>query len=229
VRELSATILSLLPLVSCGSEGSNEGAGNCTMPGPREPQPTADFESDEPGKPPAGWVPGLTGEGKPSQWLVRSDPDAPAGPHVLAQVNDDDTDNRFPLCIYQAPNTQDVRVSTAFKAVSGNVDQAAGLVARFRDAKNYYVTRANALENNVRLYRVVDGHRQQFAGVECEVSGGKWHRLALDVKGQHFRVSFDGKLLFEADDATFTGPGLVGLWTKADSFTFFDEFRVEQQ
>jgi hypothetical protein len=115
-------------------------------------------------------------------------------------------------------------VSVACKAVAGKVDQACGVVARFADKDNYYIARANALENNVRLYHVVAGRRVQFAGTNHAVSSGQWHTLALEIKGAHFRISFDGKLLFEADDKTFTGAGKVGLWTKADSVTHFDNF-----
>jgi hypothetical protein len=108
--------------------------------------------------------------------------------------------------------------------MAGKVDQACGLVARFANSDHYYVVRANALENNVRLYHVVAGRRVQFAGVNHSVTPAQWHTLALELKGSHFRISFDGKLLFEADDKTILGAGKVGLWTKADSVTHFDNF-----
>ncbi len=183
-----------------------------------------DFEKFTMGSVPAGFSSFLTGQGSAGTWEVREDSSAPSGPKVLAQISTDATDYRFPVLVYDAFSAKDVEVLTACKAVAGKVDQACGVVARFADKNNYYVARANALENNVRLYHVIAGRRVQFAGVNHTVSSGQWHTLALEIKGAHFRVSFDGKLLFEADDKTFTGAGKVGVWTKADSVTHFDNF-----
>jgi glycosyl hydrolase family 59 (putative galactocerebrosidase) len=192
-----------------------------------------DFEGTWPGRdpslPPEGFFVALTGSGNPGRWVVREDPNAPAGwSHYLTHVSEEPSEDQFPLCIQERSERQDVRVTVRFDAIAGKIDQAAGVVARFRDANNYYLARANALEDNVRLYRVVDGARRQFAGADCEVSAGEWHSLALEIKGQHFRVSFNGKLLFEADDGTFASAGLAGLWTKADSVTYFDDLLVER-
>jgi hypothetical protein len=141
-------------------------------------------------------------------------------------ADEHDTDNRFPLCTLNDLSAKDVDVSVRFKAVAGKVDQAGGLVARFKDKDNYYITRANALENNVRLYKVVDGSRKQFAGVNAKVTSGEWHTLRLVANGSHFEVFFDGKSLFTADDDTLKDAGRVGLWTKADSVTLFDDLRI---
>jgi hypothetical protein len=188
---------------------------------------TLDFDKFEMGKTPAGFSTALTGSGGPVSWVIREDSTAPSGGKVLAQTSTDKTDYRFPLCVYDEFTAKDVEVSVKFKAVSGKVDQAAGLVARFRDKDNYYITRANALENNVRLYKVAGGSRKQFAGTKMKVPSGEWHTLKLEVKGKHFEVFFDDKLLFEADDDTFKGAGKVGLWTKADSVTYFDDLKIE--
>jgi hypothetical protein len=118
---------------------------------------------------------------------------------------------------------RDVEVRVRFKPVSGKVDQAAGLVVRLRDPDNYYIARANALEDNVRLYKVVDGKRQQSAGVDAKVPAGKWQELGLRVVGDRLTVSLDGKELFSVTDRTFAEAGRVGLWTKADSLTHFDD------
>jgi hypothetical protein len=190
-------------------------------------EPTLDFDKFETGKTPAGFSTALTGGGGPVSWVIQEDSTAPSGGKVLAQTSIDKTDYRFPLCIYDKFTAKDVEVSVKFKAVSGKVDQAAGLVARFQDKNNYYITRANALENNVRLYKVVGGSRKQFAGTKMKVSSGEWHTLKLEVKGKHFEVFFDDKLLFEADDDTFKEAGKVGLWTKADSVTYFADLKIE--
>ena len=188
---------------------------------------TVNFDNVEAGKTPAGFSTALTGGGGPVSWVIKEESSAPSGGKVLAQTSTDQTDYRFPLCVYDLFTAKDVEVSVKFKAVSGKVDQAAGLVARLQDKDNYYIVRANALEDNVRLYKVVAGNRKQFAGTNVKVSPGQWHSLTLGVKGKHFAISFDGKLLFEADDDTFSAAGKVGLWTKADSITSFDDLRIK--
>jgi hypothetical protein len=190
-------------------------------------QTVLDFDTAEVGKPPPDFSTALTGGGGPVTWVVKEEPSAPSDGKVLAQTSADTTDYRFPLCVYNKVTARDVDVAVCFKAVSGKVDQAAGLVARFRDKDNYYIVRANALEDNVRLYKVVGGSRKQFAGTKAKVSSGEWHTLKLAAKGNHFTVLFDGTQLFEADDDTFPEPGKVGLWTKADSVTYFDDLTIE--
>jgi hypothetical protein len=113
-----------------------------------------------------------------------------------------------------------------FKAVSGSVDRAAGLVFRLKDPNNYYIVRANALENNYRLYHVVNGRRSQFAGANLKVTSGEWHELRVDVMGNKISCYYDGNKKIEATDDTFKDAGKVGLWTKADSVTSFDDLKV---
>jgi hypothetical protein len=189
-------------------------------------QVVVDFEDMPPGGPPPGFTAGLTGEGRPVEWVVVEDETAPSGTKALAEVSGDETSYRFPLALYEGLEAEDVVVSVRFKPISGRVDQAAGLVVRAADANNYYIARANALEDNVRLYRVVDGQRQQFAGVDTEVPAGEWQTLELRAEGDLFEVFLDGRSLFTATDDTFGGPGKVGLWTKADSLTHFDDLTI---
>jgi hypothetical protein len=181
------------------------------------------FDTDRTDGPPIGFSFGKTGSGKSGQWVVRGAPDAPSAPNVLAQVDADSTDYRFPVAVASEPSMRDVRLSVRCKPVSGKVDQACGLVFRYRDQDNYYVTRANALENNVRLYHVVKGDRRQFAGWNGAVSSGAWHSLRVDAKDDHFEVYWDDKKVIDAHDRTFTDAGKVGVWTKADSVTYFDD------
>jgi 3-keto-disaccharide hydrolase len=188
---------------------------------------TLDFDASAVGALPTGFSSAVTGDGGPAAWVVVEDFTAPSGGKVLAQMSTDRTSLRFPLCVYDGFTAPDVTVSVSFKPVSGTVDQAAGLVARYRDKNNYYVVRANALENNVRLYKVEGGNRKQFAGANVKVPSGEWQTLALEVKGTHLRVLLNDALLFQADDATFKNAGKVGLWTKADSVTYFDDLRVK--
>jgi hypothetical protein len=186
-----------------------------------------DFEDSTVGEQPPGFSFALTSGGGPVRWVVLEDPSSPAGPKVLVETSGDRTNNRFPLAILDGVEARDVAVSVRFRPVSGSVDQAAGLVVRLRDARHYYIARANALEDNVRLYRVVDGRRIQFAGVDIRVPRDHWQVLGLRAEGERLTVSLDGRELFTAMDRTFRDPGRVGLWTKADSVTHFDDLEVQ--
>lgn len=188
---------------------------------------TLDFDATTVGEIPAGFSTAVTGGGGPVAWRIVEDASAPSGGKVLAQTSTDKTSSRFPLCLYEGLTAADVEVSVRFRPVSGTVDQAAGLVARYRDKDHYYIVRANALENNVRLYKVERGKRTQFAGVDVKVPAQEWQTLTWEVQGTHFRVRLNDTLLFEADDRTFRDAGKVGLWTKADSVTYFDDLTVK--
>jgi len=214
----AAPLLAALLALGCFAHARDTGAAEAI---------TLDFDASVVGTLPPGFSSVVTGGGRPASWMVVEDFTAPSGGKVLAQTSIDTTSFRFPLCVYDGFTDADVTVSVSFKPVSGTVDQAAGLVARYRDKDNYYVVRANALENNIRLYKVDRGNRMQFAGAKAKVPSGEWQTLALEVKGTHFRVLLNDTLLFEADDATFKNAGRVGLWTKADSVTYFDDLSVK--
>src|SRR5437867_2309042 len=187
---------------------------------------TWNFDSEKVEATPTGFGFGRTGGGRLGRWVVMAAKDAPSGGNVLAQVDTDGTDYRFPVAAVEDTNCRDISLSVKCKPVSGSVDQACGLVFRYEDPDNYYITRANALENNVRIYYVKDGKRRQFAGWNGEVTSGAWHELRVDAKGDHFEVSWDGKKVIEATDKTFPIAGKIGLWTKADSVTYFDDLTV---
>ncbi len=167
---------------------------------------------------------GLSAEGT---WVVMADATAPSKPNVLAQTSTDTTDYRFPLAVLDEGSYQDVAVSVKFKAVAGKVDQAGGIIFRYQDANNYYLVRANALEDNYRLYHVVAGRRRQFAGANFRVTPNQWHTLRVEIVGPQIKCYYDGALKITASDSTFKGAGKVGVWTKADSVTYFDDLAVE--
>lgn len=183
------------------------------------------FDSDAVGEPPQGFEFGRTGGGAQGRWIVKAEKDAPSGASVLAQVDADGTDYRFPVA-FTGPEMRDLRLSVKCRPVSGKVDQGCGLVFRLKDADNYYVTRANALENNVRLYHVVKGRRIQFAGWNGKVQSGVWHELRVEARGDHLQVYWDGKRVLDVRDTTFSGSGRVGVWTKSDSITYFDDLEA---
>jgi hypothetical protein len=196
-----------------------------------------DFEGDEPGGVPAGFSAALSGEGRAGVWKVLNDPGAPAGPKVVAQTDAGRTGYRFPVLVLDGTNARDLELSVRCKAVSGEKDQAAGLVWRYQDPLNYYVVRSNALEDNVVLYKMENGKRSDLDvkgtrfgflsyGVDAEGPAGEWNELRVEVAGELFTVTFNGKQIFEVEDSTFTEAGRVGLWTKADSVTWFDDLRL---
>ena len=166
-----------------------------------------------------------TGGGDVGEWRVIDDPTA-GNRRVVAQTSTDTTDYRFPLAVYQRVSAKNVEVKIRFKPVAGKVDRAGGIVVRLTSPDDYYVVRANALEDNDRFYRVVKGRREQLKGANIKVATGEWHTLELRAEGDRFTVSFDGKQLYTAQDNTFAGAGRVGLWTKADSVTYFDTIAV---
>jgi len=180
-----------------------------------------------PGGPlPDGFDSARTGRGRPARWDVVADPTAP-GSRAVAQTEADLTGYRFPLLSWRGLSA-DVEASVRFKAVSGREDRAGGLAVRLLDADTCIVVRANALEDNVRLYRVVHGVRQQFAGADVGVPAGVWHTLGLRAEGHRFTVAFNGRELFTATDAALPGPGHVALWTKADSMTWFSGLTIRK-
>ncbi len=178
-----------------------------------------------PGLPPADFTFARTGRGGEGRWTVVEDPTASTG-RAIEQSSTDRTDYRFPLAIYDSLSVANVDVELRFKAVGGKIDQAGGIAVRLEDADNYYVARANALEDNVRFYRVVNGRREQLQGADLRVTANEWHTLGLRAEGERFTVSYDGKTLFSAIDKTFTKAGGVALWTKADSVTRFDLVKI---
>lgn len=193
-----------------------------------------DFESDKVGQAPAMFSFALTGSGRPGVWVVRKDDAAADRGNVLAQIDVDRTSYRFPVAVFNDVSTKDVDVSVRFRPVSGGVDQAAGLVWRYQDVNNYYIVRANALEGNVVLYKVANGKRTDLPlkgsgrtyGKKVDVPKNAWSQMGVTVRGALFTVSLNGQGLYEVEDTTFTAPGKVGVWTKADSVTLFDDLTI---
>ena len=183
-----------------------------------------DFEQDAGGKAPGGFSFALTGQGKPGVWVVRKDDQAHG--NVLVQTDADRTDYRFPVAVYDAFTAKDVDLSVQFKPLSGKGDQGAGLVWRYRDQNNYYISRCNALEDNCTIYHVVNGRRVAFLNQNVKVASNMWHTLRVEAVGDHFVVTYDGKKVLDAKDGTFKDAGKVGLWTKADSVIAFDDFSI---
>jgi hypothetical protein len=179
----------------------------------------ANFDEFKTGAPPPGWTPTQTGKGE-AKWTVVADDTAPSKPNVLKQSGE----ATYPVCIKDDTSIQDGFVEVKFKPISGKEDQAGGVIWRCKDPDNYYIARANALEDNVTIYHTIKGKRTEKKRTDMKVTPSEWHTLRVDFHGNHFAVTFDGKKAIEWDDDTFKDAGKVGVWTKADSVTLFDDF-----
>ncbi len=180
---------------------------------------TVNFDDAKTGAPPPGWTATQTGRGA-AKWTIEKDDTAPSKPNVLKQSGE----ATYPVCLKNDTSVQNGFVEVKFKPISGKEDQAGGVIWRCKDADNYYIARANALEDNVTIYHTIKGRRTEKKRTQMKVSSHEWHTLRVDFRGNHFTVTFDGKKAIEWDDKTFTEAGMVGVWTKADSVTLFDDF-----
>jgi Laminin G domain len=180
---------------------------------------TANFDETKTGAPPAGWTATQTGSGS-AKWSVEKNESAPSKPNVLKQSGE----ATYPVCIKDDTKVKDGFVAVKFKPVSGKEDQAGGVLWRCKDKDNYYIARANALEDNVTIYHTIGGRRIAFKSISTKVTSGSWHTLRVDFAGKEFTVTFDGHKVIEASDDSFSDAGKVGVWTKADSITLFDDF-----
>jgi hypothetical protein len=187
-----------------------------------------DFEDATVGKMPAGWSAEKTGKGEGSVWKVLEDKTAPKGPKVLAQTAANAPSGLFNLCVADKSSFADLDLSVAFKAVAGKKDQGGGPVWRYQDANNYYVARMNPLEDNFRLYKVVDGKRIQLASADVVAAENKWHTIRVVHKGNRIQCYLNGKLHLDEKDDTFKKAGKIGLWTKADAQTYFDDLVIRK-
>jgi hypothetical protein len=186
------------------------------------------FGKDDLGKVPMGWKAEKTGKGEGSVWKIAADETAPSkSGYVLAQTAKS-PNAVFNICVAEDTKYKDVELSVSFKAIAGKNDQGGGFVWRYQDHNNYYICRMNPLEDNYRVYKVVAGKRTQLGGKEgVKVKAGEWHKLKVEVKGNKMEGYLDGKKLWEITDDTYKNPGKVGLWSKSDAQTHFDEFKAE--
>lgn len=180
---------------------------------------TVNYDAEAVGHVPSGWTCGATGAGAP-HWTVESEATAPSRPNVLKQSGS----AAFPRCVKNEAAITDGMVEFKFKPISGKEDQAGGLVWRWKDSDNYYVARANALEYNVSLYHMSNGSRETIVYKDAPVAPGVWHTLRVTFKGASMQVVLDGKTYIDVRDEHIAGSGKVGVWTKADSVTLFDDF-----
>lgn len=179
---------------------------------------TWNFDSDNAGGVPSGFHPQV------GEWKIVADPSAVSQPNTLAQLARN-SGSTFNLILVEDTHYRDIDLSVAMKAEAGKEDQGGGLVWRAKDSKNYYVARFNPLEDNYNLYKVENGRRSQIEGKTIQAPPG-WHALRVTMNGNHIECYFDGKKVIDGKDSTFTEPGKIGLWTKSDAQTHFDDLIV---
>ncbi|MBI2825545.1 MAG: DUF1080 domain-containing protein [Planctomycetia bacterium] len=202
-------------------------AGAIVAMGPRAGAREWNFDSAQPGTLPSPWSAAQTGEGHGSVWKVVEDSSAPSGSKVFAQTSSEGPNLLFNVCVANDTDQQDVDLSVKFKAIKGANDQGGGLVWRYRDANNYYIARMNPLEDNFRVYKVEKGKRTQLETADVKVPAGEWHALRVVHRGNRIQCYLDGKLCLTAMDDTFKGSGKIGLWTKSDAVTHFDDLTLD--
>lgn len=180
---------------------------------------TMNFDQAKPGTLPADM------DARTGKWTIAEDDQAKSGKGVIAQLASNE-DSIFNVVLLKGKNYKDLRISVWIKAMQGKVDQGGGPVWRAKDEKNYYVARYNPLEDNLRLYYVKDGRRKMLTGTSLRVDHKAWHKMTVTMVADHITVSLDGKKWLDFHDRTFTEAGMVGLWTKSDARTHFDDLSV---
>jgi len=188
-----------------------------------------DFEAMPQGDLPDTWEAVVTGKGTLGSWKILRDKNESGLTNVLAQTSMENFGGHFDVVVAKQTSFRDITLSVKFKAIKGKEDQGGGPVWRYIDANNYYIARANPLENNYRFYKVVDGNRRQIATYSLPVTSGEWHTLKIEHVGTKIKCYYDGQLFLEAEDDTFMQHGKIGVWTKADSYCYFDDLIVEEK
>jgi hypothetical protein len=218
---LGAMVASLMLAPVCTQADVGDGDGDSS-------ERIWSFDRDAVGSVPQGWeVAETAGRGTPATWEVMADTTAPSSPNVTAIAQVGNSGQTYNLLITGATSYEDLAIEVLVKAIAGEVDQGGGPIWRARDADNYYIARWNPLEDNFRVYRVKEGRRKQLGSARAEADPAAWHQIEIEHEGNRIKASFDGEELIALEDSTFLGAGMVGLWTKADAATAFDDFEVE--
>jgi len=186
------------------------------------------FDQDSPSTAPAGFHIGTLFDGRPAgDWQVISSDKATSPPHVLAQLHGKGAEHAYKLVLVQGTEAEDIELSVMLLPIAGKADMGGGLLWRAADDRNYYLVRANPLEQNIRVYRVVNGVRHMIQNFDHVIDIRQWHRLRVQMRGCDARVWFDEQAVFTLCDRTFA-KGYVGLWTKSDAITYFDDLQLQK-
>ncbi len=185
------------------------------------------FDRDQPGKLSSGFHIGTLFDGRPAgDWQVTASDKATSSPHVLAQLQGKGAEHAYKVVLVQGTESENIDLSVKLLPIDGKADMGGGLIWRATDDRNYYLARANPLEQNIRIYRVVKGVRHMLQNFDHVINVREWHQLRVRMEGCNIEVSFDERSVFKLCDKTFT-KGRIGLWTKSDAVTHFDDLQLE--
>jgi len=222
MKTLVISIAILMSLASCSTLSSkNNQVENKVSFSQMGNDTIFDFENQTVGKLPFRFMADVTGKAENIKWSIVND----NGNNVVAQQSIN-SGSCYNLLVLEKIGYKDFTASVKIKAISGEEDQGGGLVWRYIDKDNYYIARYNPLENNFRFYKVENGKRKQLVSVDSDIKQGEWFTMTIDMNGNRVNCSLNGKILIESSDDTFKSEGLIGLWTKADAITYFDELKI---
>lgn len=234
-RSLAICALCLVLIPACSKHGKSRVIYPSTPPseqvfiGPAVRVQTWDFDKSPAGKLPQAWrVAETKSTGKPAGWAVAADPTAPSQPNALAITRTQNTGGTFNLAIAENTLYKDLDLSVKIKPITGKEDQGGGPIWRCKDADNYYICRWNPLETNFRLYRVIGGKRQQIASKDTDAKADAWHTIRITMTGNQIACYLDDQQLLESEDDNIADAGMIGLWTKADAASAFDDLSVRE-
>ncbi len=224
---VSVFALSFFLFVGCGEEHANGEKGRHEEQIVYKGETKVwNFDNEKQGEIAAGFSNQMTGKGGPGKWKVIKDNTATSTPNVLAQTSQEYFGYHFGMAVNEKEIYDDFELIVKFKGVKGREDQGGGPVWRYQDNNNYYIARANPLEDNYRVYKVVDGKRIQMDSARLKVTSDEWHTIKIITRKNKMRCFYDGQLYLEVTDDTFLDKGKIGLWTKADAVTYFDDLEV---
>jgi hypothetical protein len=184
------------------------------------------FDGDAPDALPKEFVVGTLFDGRPAgDWKVLRTDQAKSPTQVLGQVGGKGAEHAYKVVFVNGTDVSNAELEASFFPVDGKADMGGGLIWRASDDRNYYLTRANPLEQNIRIYRVVKGIRHLLENFDQTISVKRWHTLRVVTRGCQVRVLYDERQVFDLCDNTFAR-GRVGLWTKSDAVTYFDDLKV---
>ena len=185
------------------------------------------FDEDQPGSLPGEFRVGTLFDGRPAgEWKVVPAEQAPSLPNVLGQMLGKGAEHAYKTVLIHGIQASDLELHVSFLPIDGKADMGGGLIWRAADDRNYYLTRANPLEQNIRIYRVVKGVRHMLKNFNQTIDVRHWHRLRVVHRGCQIEVFYDNTRVFDFCDKTFT-QGKVGLWTKSDAVTYFDDLQLQ--
>jgi len=226
MKKLTLFSLTIILLLGCDPESKPIQENKASIPKKSlvQPDKTFTFDNDTVGKTPSSWSNHFTGKGGLGKWEIRQD----NSNKVLAQLSQKNLGYHFDVIVCDDTSYQDLEVSVKFKAVEGKEDQGGGPVWRYQDSDNYYIARANPLENNFRVYKVAEGHRKQLASANIRIQTGEWHSISIKMTDNHLQCFYNDKKYLDVVDDTFKNGGKIGLWTKADAVTYFDNLEISR-